>query len=87
MSGKAVENLVRAAPEPRRVDICPFAAASGYSACSAALGERLLLALDAESRSDDRVLRARPLEIRRPARAMRSRWHRGNDSRPLSQRS
>jgi hypothetical protein len=64
---KAVENLVRAAPELRRVDICPFAAASGYSACSAALGERLLLALDAESRSDDRVLRARPLEIRKAA--------------------
>jgi len=66
MSGKAVENLVRAAPELPRVDICPFAAASGYSACSAALGERLRLALDAESRSDDRVLRAPPLEIRRP---------------------
>lgn len=65
--GKAVENLVRAAPELRRVDICPFAATSGYSACSAALGERLLLALDAESRSDDRVLRARPLEIRKAA--------------------
>ncbi len=64
---KAVENLVRAAPDLRRVDICPFAAASGYSACSAALGERLLLALDAESRSDDRVLRARPLEIRKAA--------------------
>lgn len=64
---KAVENLVRAAPELKRVDICPFSAASGYSACSAALGERLLLALDAESRSDDRVLRARPLEIRKAA--------------------
>jgi len=64
---RAVENLVRAAPDLRRVDICPFAAASGYSACSAALGERLLLALDAESRSDDRVLRARPLEIRKAA--------------------
>lgn len=64
---KAVENLVRAAPELRRVDICPFAAASGYSACSAALGERLLLALDAESRSDDRVLRSRPLDIRKMA--------------------
>jgi hypothetical protein len=62
---KAVENLVRAAPDLRRVDICPFAAASGYSACSAALGERLTLALDAESRSDDRILRARPLEIRK----------------------
>lgn len=64
---RAVENLVRAAPELKRVDVCPFAAASGYSACSAALGERLLLALDAESRSDDRVLRARPLEIRKAA--------------------
>ena len=64
---KAVENLVRAAPELKRVDICPFAAASGYSACSAALGERLLLALDAESRSDDRALRGRLLEIRRAA--------------------
>jgi hypothetical protein len=64
---RAVENLVRAAPELRRVDICPFAAASGYSACSAALGERLLLALDAESRSDDRVLRSRSLEIRKAA--------------------
>lgn len=64
---RAVENLVRAAPDLRRVNICPFSAASGYSACSAALGERLLLALDAESRSDDRVLRARPLEIRKAA--------------------
>ncbi len=64
---RAVENLVRAAPELKRVDICPFSAASGYSACSAALGERLLLALDAESRSDDRVLRGRPLEIRKAA--------------------
>lgn len=64
---RAVENLVRAVPELKRVDICPFSAASGYSACSAALGERLLLALDAESRSDDRVLRARPLEIRKAA--------------------
>lgn len=65
--GRAVENLVRAAPELKRVDICPFAAASGHSACSAALGERLLLALDAESRADDRVLRSRPLEIRKAA--------------------
>jgi hypothetical protein len=64
---RAVENLVRAAPELKRVDVCPFAAASGYSACSAALGERLLLALDVEARSDDRVLRARPLEIRKAA--------------------
>ena len=64
---RAVENLVRAAPELKRVDICPFAAASGYSACGAALGERLLLALDAESRSDDRVLRGRPLDIRKAA--------------------
>jgi hypothetical protein len=64
---KAVENLVRAAPDLRRVDICPFAAASGYSACSAALDQRLLLALDAESRSDDRILRSRPLEIRKAA--------------------
>ncbi|WID98825.1 hypothetical protein QO058_11590 [Bosea vestrisii] len=64
---RAVANLVRAAPELKRVDICPFAAASGYSGCSAALGERLLLALDAESRSDDRVLRSRPLEIRKAA--------------------
>ncbi|MGE7468671.1 hypothetical protein ACQKLX_04475 [Bosea sp. NPDC003192] len=64
---RAVENLVRAAPDLKRVDICPFSAASGYSACSAVLGERLLLALDAESRSDDRVLRARPLEIRKAA--------------------
>ncbi|WP_236846418.1 MULTISPECIES: hypothetical protein [unclassified Bosea (in: a-proteobacteria)] len=64
---RAVENLVRAAPELKRVDICPFAAASGYSACSAALGERLLLALDAESRSDDRLLRSQPLEIRKAA--------------------
>ncbi|RXT55574.1 hypothetical protein B6S44_10770 [Bosea sp. Tri-44] len=64
---RAVENLVRAAPDLRRVDICPFAAASGYSACGAALGERLLLALDTESRSDDRVLRSRPLEIRKAA--------------------
>ncbi|SFC02202.1 hypothetical protein SAMN05428997_103321 [Bosea sp. CRIB-10] len=62
---KAVENLVRAAPDLKRVDICPFSAASGYSACSAALGERLLLALDAESRSDDRILRARPLDLRK----------------------
>jgi len=64
---RAVENLVRAAPELKRVDICPFSAASGYSACSAALEERLLLTLDAESRSDDRVLRSRPLEIRKAA--------------------
>lgn len=64
---RAVENLVRAAPELKRVDICPFAAASGYSTCSAALGERLLLALDAESRSDDRILRGRPLDIRKAA--------------------
>lgn len=62
---RAVENLVRAAPDLKRVDICPFSAASGYSACSAALGERLLLALDAESRSDDRILRARPLNLRK----------------------
>ncbi|MCV9941191.1 hypothetical protein OIU35_33000 [Boseaceae bacterium BT-24-1] len=64
---RAVENLVSTAPGLRRVDICPFAAASGYSACSAALEERLLLALDAEARSDDRVLRSRPLEIRKAA--------------------
>ncbi|CAD5277157.1 conserved exported hypothetical protein [Bosea sp. 62] len=64
---RVVENLARAAPDLRRVDICPFAAVSGYSGCSAALGERLLLALDAESRSDDRVLRSRPLEIRKAA--------------------
>lgn len=63
---RAVEALLRSAPDAKRIDICPFAAASGHSACSAALGERLLLALDAEARSDDRVLRSRPLEIRKP---------------------
>lgn len=63
---RAIETLARSAPDAKRVDICPFTAASGYSACSAALGERLLLALDAEARADDRVLRSRPLEVRKP---------------------
>jgi len=61
----AVEGLMRAAPGLDRVEICPFAATSGHSACSGALGERLLLALDAESHADNRLIRSQPLEVRK----------------------
>ncbi len=70
MLGQAVAKLAEAAPEMAEVEICPVQAAGGHSACAAALGSRLLLALDAEARSDRRVLASRPLAIRKaPARA------------------
>lgn len=61
----AVRNLVQSAPDTRSVAVCPFSSASGYSACSAALRDRLVIALDAEARSANRVLRQNPLDVRK----------------------
>jgi len=62
---KAIGNLTELAPEAKTVEVCPFVSQSGYSTCSRALTDRLLLALDAEARSPNRVLRQRSLDIRK----------------------
>lgn len=61
----AVRNLTQLAPDMKSVEICPIASAAGFSTCSAALGDRLTIALDSEARSATRVLRQQPLDVRK----------------------
>jgi hypothetical protein len=58
---EAVARLFAAAPEIREVDVLPFSAEAGHSACSAALADALMVALDAEARGPNRVLSGKTL--------------------------
>jgi hypothetical protein len=58
-----VEQLVEAKPDLRRVEVAGFSARSGYSLCSAALTDALLVALAEEARNPNRVLRDKPLTV------------------------
>jgi hypothetical protein len=62
---EAVEKLFEAAPLLRNVDVAMVAGRSGHSLCATALTEALLVALDEEARNPNRVLRERPLTVRR----------------------
>ncbi|MGU3538031.1 hypothetical protein [Methylobacterium sp. A54F] len=61
----AVRALDAAVPNAGRVDICPFATDGGHSSCAGVLTDRLVIALDAEARAPNRVLRGGRLEVRR----------------------
>ena len=61
----AVRALDAAVPNAGRVDICPFATDGGHSSCAGALTDRLVIALDAEARAPNRVLKGGRLEVRR----------------------
>lgn len=61
----AVRALDAAVPNAGRVDICPFATDGGHSSCAAALTDRLAIALDAEARAPNRILKGGRLEVRR----------------------
>jgi hypothetical protein len=63
----AVRSLAQSAPDATSVTVCPFRAASGHSTCGAALADRLTIALDAEARSPNRVLKGGTLEVNRAA--------------------
>ncbi len=62
---QAVSSLMDAAPDLTTVDVVPFLGINGHSTCTAALTDRLLIALDAEARHPNRILRERPLAVRR----------------------
>jgi hypothetical protein len=62
---QAVSALIDAAPDLTLVEAPPFLGASGHSSCTARLTDRLLIALDAEARHPNRILRERPLTVRR----------------------
>ncbi|WP_246695440.1 hypothetical protein [Methylobacterium sp. P1-11] len=61
----AVRALDAAVPNASRVDLCPFATDGGHSSCAAALTDRLAIALDAEARAPNRILKGGRLEVRR----------------------
>ncbi len=61
----AVKALAQAAPNVGAVEVCPFVAEGGHSTCAGALTDRLLIALDSEARSANRVLKGARLDVRR----------------------
>ncbi len=61
----AVKALAQAAPNATAVEVCPFVAEGGHSSCAGVLTDRLLIALDAEARSANRVLKGARLDVRR----------------------
>ncbi|MDP4022888.1 hypothetical protein Q8W71_09665 [Methylobacterium sp. NEAU 140] len=61
----AVKALAQAAPNASAIEVCPFVAEGGHSTCAGALTDRLLIALDAEARSANRVLKGARLDVRR----------------------
>ena len=61
----AVRAFAQAAPGANAIEVCPFAAEGGHSTCIGALTDRLLIALDAEARSTNRVLKGARLDVRR----------------------
>ncbi|MEN3210445.1 hypothetical protein PUR23_10410 [Methylorubrum populi] len=61
----AVKAFAAAAPNATAVEVCPFVAEGGHSTCAGALTDRLLIALDAEARSANRILKGARLDVRR----------------------
>ena len=61
----AVKAFAAAAPDAKAVEVCPFVAEGGHSTCAGALTDRLLIALDAEARSANRILKGARLDVRR----------------------
>jgi hypothetical protein len=61
----AVEKLIELQPMTSSVTVAGFAGEGGRSLCAAALTEALLVALDEEARHPNRMLRDRPLAVRR----------------------
>ncbi|WP_286158961.1 hypothetical protein [Methylobacterium sp. Leaf456] len=61
----AVKALGQAAPNASAVEVCPFVAEGGHSSCAGVLTDRLVIALDAEARSVNRVLKGARLDVRR----------------------
>jgi hypothetical protein len=61
----AVKALADAMPNASRIDVCPFATEGGHSTCAGALTDRLVIALDAEARAPNRILKGGRLEVRR----------------------
>ncbi|KQP70793.1 hypothetical protein [Methylobacterium sp. Leaf112] len=61
----AVRAFAQAAPNAGAVAICPFVAEGGHSTCAGALTDRLVIALDAEARSANRILKGARLDVRR----------------------
>jgi hypothetical protein len=62
---QAVKGLADAAPNASAISVCPFAADGGHSSCAGALTDRLVIALDAEARSANRILKGGRLDVRR----------------------
>ena len=62
---QAVRAFAQAAPNAGAVAICPFVAEGGHSTCAGVLTDRLVIALDAEARSANRVLKGARLDVRR----------------------
>ncbi|MET7241827.1 hypothetical protein ABZT49_00505 [Methylobacterium sp. EM32] len=62
---RAVKAFGQAAPNASAIEVCPFEAEGGHSTCASALTDRLLIALDAEARSANRILKGGRLEVRR----------------------
>lgn len=62
---RAVKRLADATPNATTVSVCPFSADGGHSSCAGALTDRLVIALDAEARSANRILKGGRLEVRR----------------------
>jgi len=61
----AVKAFAGAAPNASTVEVCPFVAEGGHSTCAGALTDRLVIALDAEARSANRILKGARLDVRR----------------------
>ncbi|CAO4164935.1 DUF4384 domain-containing protein [Methylorubrum aminovorans] len=61
----AVKAFAGAAPNAGTVEVCPFVAEGGHSTCAGALTDRLVIALDAEARSANRILKGARLDVRR----------------------
>ncbi|TGE01745.1 hypothetical protein [Methylobacterium nonmethylotrophicum] len=62
---RAVKAFGQAAPAVSAVEVCPFEAEGGHSTCAGVLTDRLLIALDAEARSANRILKGARFEVRR----------------------
>jgi hypothetical protein len=61
----AVKTFAAAAPHAKAIEVCPFVAEGGHSTCAGALTDRLVIALDAEARSANRILKGGRLDVRR----------------------
>jgi hypothetical protein len=63
--GAATDRFIQGARDVAEVSVCPLSAPGGYSACSSALTDRVMLAIDAKARDPALVLRDRKLAVRR----------------------